>query len=142
MSVIGPGNIQFSLNPSLSFNNPQYTPQPLTLTLTGAHVLTQAQVSNSFASGLILSLSGGADTVTTPTAEDIVALIDASIVKTGFVLTTLVSSVGASVPTLTGGAGVTILGTAAIAVGTSHILTLLLDNVTAGAEAVTIQVSA
>jgi len=92
------------------------------------------------AAGLVLDATVAIN-ATTPTAAEIVATIDSTIAKSGFVLSSYVTNVSASIITVVGGTGVTINAGAAIPVNTNHILTVVLDDVTAGAEAVTVQIS-
>lgn len=97
--------------------------------------LTAAQFVNG-----IVNVSGqtAAQTVTTPSAAAIVALIPNVQVGSAceFVLQNANTSSGTA--TITAGSGVTVTGTAALAINKTQICRAVVTNATAGAEAVTV----
>ena len=138
----GPGNMQIRSHPLYTFNSPPRFPQPLTLSYSSSSTITTAGFANAISAGLVLDSTGGAINATTPTAAEIVSMFDGTVRSVGFVLTALLTNVSASIITVVGGTNVTIQGTAAVPANTNHIMTLVLANITAGAEAVTLQISA
>ena len=106
----------------------------LTVTADGAvgpQVISAAEILG----GIFSVAPTGADNETTDTAANIVAAGTPEVAD--WHMFTLINLSGANVATLLGGAGVTLVGAAAVAINTSATWLMRYDNVTGAAEAVT-----
>lgn len=121
-------NIPINFPPEPVYTNPAAIATAGNVTLTGAQVR----------SGIITrDCNGGARSDNTPTAALIVAAVAGAAVGQTFDLIIHNISAAANTLTLVAGTGVTIKGTATIAQSNVRCFQVRLDNVTAGAEAVT-----
>lgn len=140
MSYVFAGNMQRSIAPLHSFNNPRRFPQPMFLSGSVDFTITPSSFISGMTGNMALLASAALD-VTTPTAVEILGLFDTENVKDGLIASALLSNVGAEDIGIVGGTGVTIEGNTTASATTSYIITVYVEDSSAGAEAVTLIVS-